>query len=100
MVNRIVILTSCVRILIYALHGYVCSNGALCLVADLQFRFFLFFIVQFQATMDIFSHFFNSESCDIHLNHGDILEAIWSWTGIKPENRQKVAEVRLILMIQ
>lgn len=43
--------------------------------------------------MDVISHFFNSESCDIHLNHGDLLEAIWSWAGIKPQNRQKVAEV-------
>lgn len=45
-------------------------------------------------TVDVISHFFNWESCDIHLNHGDLLEAIWSWTGVKPQNRQKVAEVR------
>ncbi|KAH6770310.1 protein kinase family protein [Perilla frutescens var. hirtella] len=50
-----------------------------------------------KATMDIVSRFFNSESCDIHLNHGDILEAIWSWTGIKPQNRQKVAELLSLL---
>lgn len=45
--------------------------------------------------MDIVTRFFQSESCDIHLNHGDLLEAIWSWTGIKPEHRQKVSDVWL-----
>ncbi|GFQ06394.1 probable serine/threonine-protein kinase gcn2 [Phtheirospermum japonicum] len=50
-----------------------------------------------KATMDIISRFFHSESCDIHLNHGDLLEAIWSWTGIKSENRQKVAELLSLL---
>ncbi|KAL8483117.1 hypothetical protein ACS0TY_025974 [Phlomoides rotata] len=50
-----------------------------------------------KVTMDVISHFFNSESCDIHLNHGDLLEAIWSWTGIKPQNRQKVAELLSLL---
>ncbi|KAI3470117.1 hypothetical protein Pfo_026780 [Paulownia fortunei] len=50
-----------------------------------------------KATMDIISRFFQSESCDIHLNHGDLLEAIWSWTGIKSENRQKVAELLSLL---
>lgn len=43
--------------------------------------------------MDIVTHFFNPDSCDIHLNHGDLLDAIWSWTGVKAEHRQKVAEV-------
>lgn len=66
-------------------------------LVDLQV---LCYFVQLQTTMDIVSHFFNSESCDIHLNHGDILEAMWSWTGIEPQNRQKVAEVRSILMIK
>ncbi|XP_057781604.1 eIF-2-alpha kinase GCN2 isoform X2 [Salvia miltiorrhiza] len=50
-----------------------------------------------KASVDIVSQFFNSESCDIHLNHGDIMEAIWSWTGIKPQNRQKVAELLSLL---
>lgn len=50
-----------------------------------------------KATMDIVTKFFQSESCDIHLNHGDLLEAIWSWTGIKSENRQKVAELLSLL---
>ncbi|KAM3707653.1 hypothetical protein ACJW31_02G040300 [Castanea mollissima] len=43
--------------------------------------------------MDIATHFFNPDSCDIHLNHGDLLDAIWSWTGVKAEHRQKVAEL-------
>lgn len=43
--------------------------------------------------MDIILHYFHSESCDIHLNHADLLDAIWAWAGIRPEHRQKVAEV-------
>ena len=46
--------------------------------------------------MDIIGQFFHSELCDIHLNHGDLLEAIWSWAGIEPEHRQKVAEVLVL----
>ncbi|KAI6699187.1 hypothetical protein NL676_019306 [Syzygium grande] len=46
-----------------------------------------------KVTMDIASHFIPLESCDVHLNHGDLLEAIWSWTGIKAEHRNKVAEL-------
>ncbi|KAK9997208.1 hypothetical protein SO802_021894 [Lithocarpus litseifolius] len=46
-----------------------------------------------KVTMDIATRFFNPESCDIHLNHGDLLDAIWSWTGVKAEHRQKVAEL-------
>ncbi|XP_052207319.1 eIF-2-alpha kinase GCN2 isoform X3 [Diospyros lotus] len=50
-----------------------------------------------KATMDIMNRFFNSELCDIHLNHGELLEAIWSWAGIKVEHRQKVAELLSLL---
>ncbi|KAI8010263.1 eIF-2-alpha kinase GCN2 [Camellia lanceoleosa] len=50
-----------------------------------------------KSTMDIMNHFFNSESCDIHLNHGDLLDAIWNWIGIKVEHRQKVAELLFLL---
>ncbi|XP_043817826.1 eIF-2-alpha kinase GCN2 isoform X3 [Manihot esculenta] len=46
-----------------------------------------------KVSMDIVTQFFVPGSCDIHLNHGDILDAIWSWIGIKPEHRQKVAEL-------
>lgn len=50
-----------------------------------------------KVTMDIVSCFFHPEFCDIHLNHGDLLEAIWCWTGIRPEHRQKVAELLSLL---
>ncbi|KAJ0937837.1 putative protein kinase PEK-GCN2 family [Helianthus annuus] len=50
-----------------------------------------------KATMDIITRFFHPESCDIHLNHGDLLEAIWSWIGIKADHRQKVAELLSLL---
>ncbi|KAI5664083.1 hypothetical protein M9H77_23406 [Catharanthus roseus] len=50
-----------------------------------------------KVTMDIIGHFFHPDSCDIHLNHGDLFEAIWTWTGISPEKRQKVAELLSLL---
>nr|XP_043628551.1 eIF-2-alpha kinase GCN2 [Erigeron canadensis] len=50
-----------------------------------------------KAAMDIITRFFHPESCDIHLNHGDLLEAIWSWIGIKADHRQKVAELLSLL---
>ncbi|KAK9059086.1 hypothetical protein SSX86_021705 [Deinandra increscens subsp. villosa] len=50
-----------------------------------------------KAAMDIITRFFHPESCDIHLNHGDLLEAIWSWIGIKTDHRQKVAELLSLL---
>ncbi|KAK4566733.1 hypothetical protein RGQ29_002837 [Quercus rubra] len=50
-----------------------------------------------KVTMDIATRFFNPDSCDIHLNHGDLLDAIWSWTGVKAEHRQKVAELLSIM---
>lgn len=46
-----------------------------------------------KVTMDILVNFFQSDSCDIHLNHGNLLEAIWCWIGIKSEYRLKVAEL-------
>lgn len=46
-----------------------------------------------KVTMDIVALFFNPDSCDIHLNHGDLLDSIWSWIGVKAEHRQKVAEL-------
>ncbi|CAI0541132.1 unnamed protein product [Linum tenue] len=45
-----------------------------------------------KVTMDILTCF-NSHGFDIHLNHGDLLNAIWSWVGIKPDHRQKVGEL-------
>ncbi|XP_047330262.1 eIF-2-alpha kinase GCN2 [Impatiens glandulifera] len=50
-----------------------------------------------KATMDIVTRCFESESCEIHLNHGKLLEAIWSWIGVKPGHRQKVAELLSLL---
>ncbi|XP_055836159.1 eIF-2-alpha kinase GCN2 isoform X3 [Solanum dulcamara] len=50
-----------------------------------------------KATMDIILHYFQSKSCDIHLNHADLLDAIWTWAGIRPEHRQKVAELLSLL---
>ncbi|XP_076899148.1 eIF-2-alpha kinase GCN2-like [Bidens hawaiensis] len=50
-----------------------------------------------KAAMDIITRFFHPELCDIHLNHGDLLEAIWSWIGIKTHHRQKVAELLSLL---
>ncbi|KAF7151804.1 hypothetical protein RHSIM_Rhsim02G0076900 [Rhododendron simsii] len=50
-----------------------------------------------KASMAIINRFLNSESCDIHLNHGDLWEAIWSWIGIKVEHRRKVAELLSLL---
>lgn len=50
-----------------------------------------------KATVGIINRFFNSESCDIHLNHGDLLDAIWSWIGVKVEQRWKVAELLSLL---
>ncbi|KAK7312406.1 hypothetical protein VNO77_36234 [Canavalia gladiata] len=46
-----------------------------------------------KVTRDIVTCFFHADSCDIHLNHGDLLDAIWSWIGVKVEHRFKVAEL-------
>ncbi|KHN25293.1 Putative serine/threonine-protein kinase GCN2 [Glycine soja] len=46
-----------------------------------------------KVTRDIVTCFFHEDSCDIHLNHGDLLDAIWSWIGVKVEHRLKVAEL-------
>ncbi|MED6189778.1 eukaryotic translation initiation factor 2-alpha kinase, partial [Stylosanthes scabra] len=50
-----------------------------------------------KVTRDIVTCFFREDSCDIHLNHGGLLEAIWSWTGIKAEHWIKVAEILLMM---
>ncbi|XVF65555.1 hypothetical protein PTKIN_Ptkin09bG0258400 [Pterospermum kingtungense] len=46
-----------------------------------------------KVVVDMLTRFFNPELCDIHLNHGDLLEAIWIWAGISAEHRHKVAEI-------
>ncbi|GAB2265636.1 eukaryotic translation initiation factor 2-alpha kinase [Dionaea muscipula] len=50
-----------------------------------------------KVTVDIMTHFFQPDSCDIHLNHGKLFDTIWSWAGIKTENRYKVAELLSLL---
>ncbi|XP_054816173.1 eIF-2-alpha kinase GCN2 isoform X2 [Prosopis cineraria] len=46
-----------------------------------------------KVTRDIVTYIFPADACDIHLNHGDLLDAIWSWIGVKAEHRLKVAEL-------
>lgn len=50
-----------------------------------------------KVTLDILMQFFHPDSLDIHLNHGSLLEAMWSWAGIKAEHRQKVGELLSML---
>lgn len=50
-----------------------------------------------KVTVDIMAQFFQPDSCDIHINHGKLLDAIWSWAGIRSENRYKVAELLSLL---
>ncbi|RDY12691.1 eIF-2-alpha kinase GCN2, partial [Mucuna pruriens] len=50
-------------------------------------------LTEAEVTRDIVTCFFHADSCDIHLNHGDLLDAIWSWIGVKVEHRLKVAEL-------
>ncbi|CAN6448832.1 unnamed protein product [Victoria cruziana] len=46
-----------------------------------------------KVAMDILTRFFHHDACDIRLNHGCLLDAIWSWIGIKGESRQNVAKL-------
>ncbi|XP_028757179.1 eIF-2-alpha kinase GCN2 isoform X3 [Neltuma alba] len=46
-----------------------------------------------KVTRDIVTCIFPADACDVHLNHGDLLDAIWSWIGVKAEHRLKVAEL-------
>ncbi|WOH08018.1 hypothetical protein DCAR_0727454 [Daucus carota subsp. sativus] len=50
-----------------------------------------------KAAMSIIMNCFHPESCDIHLNHGYLLDALWSWIGIKDDCRHKVAELLSML---
>ncbi|XP_057541314.1 eIF-2-alpha kinase GCN2 isoform X3 [Amaranthus tricolor] len=50
-----------------------------------------------KATLDILMQFFPPDSLDIHMSHGNLLDAMWSWAGIKVEHRQKVAELLSML---
>ncbi|KAJ0977160.1 hypothetical protein J5N97_012634 [Dioscorea zingiberensis] len=46
-----------------------------------------------KVAVDIATHFLNSDAISIQLNHGALLEAIWTWVGIHGELRQYVAEL-------
>ncbi|XP_042385160.1 eIF-2-alpha kinase GCN2 isoform X2 [Zingiber officinale] len=50
-----------------------------------------------KVALDIAMHFFPSTAMQIHLNHSQILESIWSWVGIPHELRQNVAELISII---
>ncbi|XP_042485787.1 eIF-2-alpha kinase GCN2 isoform X2 [Macadamia integrifolia] len=50
-----------------------------------------------KATMDVISRFFQLDSCDIRINHGDLLEAMWTWIGIEADLRHRVSEVLSIM---
>eukprot|EP00268_Persea_americana_P003306 TRINITY_DN10996_c0_g1_i6.p1 TRINITY_DN10996_c0_g1~~TRINITY_DN10996_c0_g1_i6.p1 ORF type:complete len:1275 (-),score=277.01 TRINITY_DN10996_c0_g1_i6:717-4541(-) len=46
-----------------------------------------------KVAVDILTRFSHSVDCDIRLNHGSILNAIWSWVGIEDELRHNVAKL-------
>ncbi|XP_073116363.1 eIF-2-alpha kinase GCN2 isoform X3 [Elaeis guineensis] len=46
-----------------------------------------------KVAMDVATCFFHPNAIDIRLNHGRVLESIWSWVGIASELRQNVAEL-------
>lgn len=56
---------------------------------------FLVSNITLQVAVDILTRFSHSVACDIRLNHGSILNAIWSWVGIEDELRHSVARVWL-----
>lgn len=45
-----------------------------------------------KVAMDIITRYFILDQCHIRLNHADLLDAIWSWVGIKSELRESVAQ--------
>ncbi|KAH7681281.1 Non-specific serine/threonine protein kinase protein [Dioscorea alata] len=46
-----------------------------------------------KVVVDIATRFLNPDAISIQLNHGALLEAIWTWAGIPGEHRQCVAEL-------
>lgn len=46
-----------------------------------------------KVAMDIVGKFFDWDACEIHVNHAHILDAIWSWTGVKQEAKHDVAKL-------
>ncbi|XP_057815476.2 eIF-2-alpha kinase GCN2 isoform X2 [Cryptomeria japonica] len=51
-----------------------------------------------KVAMDIVGKFFPLDACEIHLNHASIIDAIWSWSGVKQEAKHDVAKL-LSLMV-
>ncbi|KAK1319028.1 putative serine/threonine-protein kinase GCN2 [Acorus calamus] len=51
-----------------------------------------------KVAMDILNRYCSFDAFDIRLNHGHLLDAIWSWVGIEGELRKSVAEL-LSLMV-
>ncbi|KAH9310730.1 hypothetical protein KI387_025765, partial [Taxus chinensis] len=51
-----------------------------------------------KVAMDIVRKFFSWDACEIHLNHAHIIDAIWSWSGVKQEAKYDVAKL-LSLMV-
>ncbi|KAK1294604.1 putative serine/threonine-protein kinase GCN2 [Acorus calamus] len=45
-----------------------------------------------KVAMDILNRYCSFDAFDIRLNHGHLLDAIWSWVGIEGELRKSVAE--------
>ena len=43
--------------------------------------------------IDILSRCIHSNLYEIHINHTSILEAIWTWSGVKKHERKDVAKV-------
>lgn len=52
--------------------------------------------LMFQVVVDILSKCPLNESYEIHINHLSILEAIWSWSGVKKHERKDVAKVKYL----
>lgn len=47
--------------------------------------------------LDIVARFFPPNAMEIHLNHGQVLESIWTWIGIPVELRHNVAELLSVI---
>lgn len=46
-----------------------------------------------KVVVDIATRFRHPNTIDIRLNHGQVLEEVWSWAGVSRELRQNVAEL-------
>ncbi|CAL9184454.1 eIF-2-alpha kinase GCN2-like isoform X2 [Musa acuminata AAA Group] len=50
-----------------------------------------------KVALDIVARFFPPNAMEIHLNHGQVLESIWTWIGIPVELRHNVAELLSVI---